>query len=542
LIPALQQIIDQFRGTWRFRWPAVLVAVAVAFVGWAVVFSMPDRYEATTGVLVDTRTALKPALQGLATGQDVSVPLDYVRQSLLVDEPLCRMAMQAGIIPGCGTDLGAQQPQLAAIRKRVNLNVQTMGDRSEQNGTAGVTFDITYQDENRSHALNLVGILMNTLVTETLGGKRQGSENAQQFLQTQIQDYEKRLRASEDSLAAFKSRHLGLLPNDDGGYFAQLQKETQAVEDSKTKLLAAQNRRVTLEGQLHGNAAVLASGSETGNGSGGGVGDTLSRIAVAQANLDELLQKFTDKHPDVIAARGALAELKQRRTSEIESLRSGDAASIAASGAGGNPVFRSIQLAINQADVDIADLRSQEAQHETKVHDLRQLLDTAPQIEAEYAQLTRDYDVNKTQYTALLSNYDKSKLGQRADDAGSVRFQVVQPPTVSYVPVSPKRLTLLVEVLLAALAAGAGLAFGLDQLHPVVGSAVALTQLTGLTVLASVGSAFPTKSAQTNRRQVRQIFVAVSCLVCVLLIEVVLSRAGLRLSIPEVKRVVHTWV
>src|SRR5947208_5439935 len=40
----------------------------------------------------------------------------------------------------------------------------------------------------------------------TLGGKRQGSENAQKFLETQIHDYEKRLRSAEDRLAEFKKQ------------------------------------------------------------------------------------------------------------------------------------------------------------------------------------------------------------------------------------------------------------------------------------------------------------------------------------------------
>jgi hypothetical protein len=36
-------------------------------------------------------------------------------------------------------------------------------------------------------------------------------------------------------------------------------------------------------------------------------------IAETQAQLDELLQRYDEKHPDVIATRETLAELKQRR-------------------------------------------------------------------------------------------------------------------------------------------------------------------------------------------------------------------------------------
>ena len=67
-----------------------------------------------------------------------------------------------------------------------------------------------------------------------------------------------------------------------------------------------------------------------------------------------MLLKFTDKHPDVIAARATLDELKQRRAVELESLRRGDASAVASSGAGNNPVYQNIQLELKKEDVEIA--------------------------------------------------------------------------------------------------------------------------------------------------------------------------------------------
>jgi polysaccharide chain length determinant protein (PEP-CTERM system associated) len=543
LNPSLQQLFDQFVGAWRYRWPAVAAATVAAFIGWGIVFSMPDRYEAETQVLVDSRTALRPALQGLTNDQDVGVQLSYVQQSLLVDPQLCMIVNAAGMLPECAADPGSAQIPLAQIRKRIQMTVQSIDDRSGQPGSAGATFDITYQDEDRAHAFKVVSVLLDTLISQTMGGKRQGSEHAQEFLGSQLKEYEKRLQGSEDKLAAFKSQHLGVLPNEDGGYFAQMQKENQAVAEAKTNLLMAQNRRATLEGQLHGDAAVLASSVvQPSSANGSPATDTASEIAAAQAHLDELLLRYTDKHPDVIATRAALTALKARRSAEIVSLRNGDAAAAAATGASSNPVFQSIQQALNKNDVEIADLRTQLEEHESKALDLHRLVDTAPQVEAEYAQLTRDYDVNKAQYTALLSSYDKSKLGQSADAAGSVGFHIVQAPTVSFKPVSPKRPVLLAEVLVVALLAGVGLAYVLDQFNPVLGSAGAVAQLTGLTVLAEVGSAFPTSARASYRRELRHVSIAIVFLVAVFLIELSLSRAGLRLDVPALQQVVRTWV
>jgi polysaccharide chain length determinant protein (PEP-CTERM system associated) len=532
--PYFDKLLDELTGTWRYRWLALGIASACALAGWLVVFMLPDRYQAQASVLLDTRTAFKPALEGLATQQDVGVQLSYVSASLLTDARLLGIAKLVGLVQA--SDIGAERNDraVALLKKHIFVVIQKADDQAERGASGGTNYAIFYQDTNRTRALNVVSILLQILVDETLGGKKQGSENAQMFLESQVRDYEKRLRTAEDRLADFKSHHFGLMPSERGGYFEQLQKETLATEDARTKLIVAENRRATLEKQLHGDAAVAATaaiGSATGTG-GAVAMDTVSRIAQTRAHLDELLLRYTDKHPDVVETRKTLAELESRRAAEIESLRNGDANAAASSGASLNPVFQSIQLELNHADVEIADLRTQLSEHEGKARQLRQMLNSAPQVEAEFAQLNRDYDVNKAQYTALLSSFEKARLGERADSAGSVKFQVVEPPTVSSRPVWPKRLVLLAGVLLGSLAAGIVIANRLDRLRPLVGSPSGLAGYTGVTVLAAVGSAFPTRARGERRREIVKVLAAAACLLLVFAVALMLSHKGLRLTLP----------
>ncbi len=522
----LAPIIDEVRGAWRFRWAALATAAAVALAGWLIVFSLPDRYEGKAEVLVDTRTALKPALQGLAVDQDITVQLNYVRESLLADPELTALAERVGALPTTGLGPARRQLLLEALRNRIDLTVAT----SDDNG--GTTYGITYQDVNRAHALGMVQVLMSTLVNETLGGSRQGSQHAQEFLRQQIDDYEQRLQAAEGRLAAFRSQHLGIMPTEQGGYFAQLQQENNTVEDLKTKLLVAQSRRDELGKQLHGDPAISAMDAPPVIGPDGQLvaGDTASQIEQVQAHLDQLLLKYTDKYPDVIASRQALAALKKRRAQETAALKAGDASAAAASGASANPIYQSIQLALDKANVDIADLKTELAEHQSKAQELKHLLGTTPELQAQYAQLSRDYDVNKQQYAALLASFDKARLGEQAGNDGAVRFELVQPPAVSFAPVWPARGKLLVEVLILALAAGGGLAYGLNQFRPVVGSPATLRQLTGVAVVAVVGSAFPTRAAQLARLEIRRFSIALACLLAGFVLAVILSHAGVRLS------------
>jgi len=530
---AIIKVFDDVRSCLRFRWIALGVASVTALIGWAIVFSLPDRFDAFARIFVDTRTALKPVLQGLTVGQDVDAQLNYVRQSLLAGTQLMEIAKVTGVLAPDVVDPIAQDVILNELAERVEITVRSAGDRETDREMAGSIYGIDYLDHDRDRALKVVQTLVNTLINETQGGKREGSQSAQKFLEEQIHATENRLRTAEDKLAEFKKHNIGLMPTEQGGYFSQLQAELDAVKKAEAGLSVTLSRRSELERQLHGEAAVAAAGGSsqmTPAGAASG-GDTLSRIMETQARLDDLLLKFTDRYPDVVATRETLEQLKRRREAEMDRVRRGDANAVAASGAASNPVYQSMQLALNQTEVEIAALRGELSQHQAKAAELRKRLDTAPEVEAEFAQLNRDYDVNKAQYSALMANYAKARLGEQADNAGAVRFEIVQPPVVTFQPVWPRRLLLLTGVFAGASVLGAGVAFLLHLLFPVVGSSSGLTELTGLPVLGIVSAAFPEQLKAMSRRKTRVFLAAAGCLAVTFIGVVVLSALGGRLLI-----------
>jgi polysaccharide chain length determinant protein (PEP-CTERM system associated) len=529
--PILEHIFDEVHSVWRFRWWALATAAFVAIAGWLIVFSLQDRYEASARVFVDTRTALTPVTEGLTLGQDVDAQLNLVRQSLLTGPQLRKIAEDTGVLPQTETNPAVQARVLDNMAGRVTVTVRSANER-QTDLQAGSIYGITYQDSNRDRALRVTETLLSTLVEQTLGGKRQSSESAQKFLESQIREYERRLRDAEDRLAEFKKRNLGLMPTEQGGYFAQLQAEIDAAKKAESALRIVISKRAELSRQLRGEAVIGAAGSTSVSGPSGMMAgsDTVTRIKETQARLDDLLLRFTDKHPDVVATRETLGELERRRTAEIESLRRGDANAMATSGAGTNPVVQSIQLQLNQADVEIASLNGEVAQHRAKAAELRQRLDTAPQVEAEFAALNRDYDVNKQQYTLLLANYEKARLGEKADTAGSVRFEIVEPPSAGFAPIFPRRTLFIAGIFVVACLLGAGVAYLMHMLRPVVGSARSLTKLTGLPVLGVVSSAFPGRIHASLRRSVLQFAAGFACLLLGCGAALALNWSGFRLA------------
>src|SRR5580658_288178 len=98
MTPEIEHILDEARGALRFRWLGLAVAVGIALLGSLVVFALPDRYQAEARIFVDTRTALKPALQGLTVDQNVDAQINFVRQALLEGPALESIAKQTGVL------------------------------------------------------------------------------------------------------------------------------------------------------------------------------------------------------------------------------------------------------------------------------------------------------------------------------------------------------------------------------------------------------------------------------------------------------------
>lgn len=502
----LNLIIDELRGSWRFRWYALGAAWAVAVAGWLYVLLLPDKYEATARVFVDPSTALKPVIQGLAVEQDVNAELNLVRQSLLSEPQLRKVVAQVGLGMPAAT---AEQKSVAisSLRDRVDVTVLSSAPpgTDPSNSNPSKIYLIKYQDSSRDRSLRVVDILLNNFMEGTLGGKREGSATAQKFLQNQIKDYEVRLAASEERLAGFKKRNVGMVPGEQGDYFTRLQNEMDAEKKTQTALSAALTRRDALQRQLRGEASIAAStGTVSGTMPNGvtlpGGGDTLSQIRDNQTKLDELLLRYTDKHPDVVSVRETLDRLRARRAAELDGLKKGDPNAAALTGASSNPVYQSIQLAINEVEVSIASLRGELGDHQRKVAELRNMVDTMPQVEAEFQRLNRDYQVTKGQYTALAERLEKARVGEEAEATGSVRFEVIDPPNAPFQPVFPRRLLFLTIVLGGAIGFGLAVAYLLNLFRPVFNSTQRLAGATGLAVLGSISLTRSEQEATALRR------------------------------------------
>jgi polysaccharide chain length determinant protein (PEP-CTERM system associated) len=502
----VKQVSTILRGMWKYRYLGVAVSWLVALGGATFIFTMQDRYEASARVYVDTQTILRPLMAGLTVPPNLDQQVALLSRTLIsrpTVEKLVRMA-----------DL-----DLAVKTKAEREDLISYVTKTIQISAAGRDnlFTLSYRDVKPERAQKVVQSLLTIFVESSLGASKNDSANARRFIDEQIKTYEAKLAEAEARLKEFKLRNIDLQSKGDVDVAGTIAENTHALRQARLELREAESARDAARHQL-----------DLMQGRGGG-GEGVAAIPVAtpeldarldslKRNLDMLLQRFTEQHPDVVGIRRLIKEIEEQRTREIAERRraaaSANASEIMPRDA--NPALLELRRTLSAAEVQVAALRARVSEYEARAGRARQQLKIAPQIEAELAQLNRDYDIYKSNYQALVSRRESANLAGELENAPSFAdFRVIDPPRAGNSPVAPNRVLLLPVALIAALGAGLGISFLLSQLRPVFFEAAALRGATELPLLGVVSLVSSEVVLRQERRSLRRFLAAVLLLVAV---------------------------
>ncbi len=473
----LNEILGLLKKAWRFRWWGLAAAWAFCMVGWAVVSMQQPVYEASARVYVDTKSMLRALLDEQIVDTTLDEQLGFVREAMLGSTQLEVIAREVGFIDQTSTsnEIVSVVGSLQRTIRISSLNDSLPPGLRLARAPADDTYTISYENNNPEVAAAVVKKLLEAFERDAITGKRTSSERAGQFLREQIATYESRLRDAETKLAAFNQEYYDRLPNLQGGYFAELQTKTEELADARKSLSLVESRLSNIERQLRGEAWVVGSSAEIDPAS------TEGRIRTARANLDELLLRFTDSHPDVRALRENLAILEEKKIRELEMIGEGDANVLS-----NNPVYQALQISKNEAEAEIATLRADVGVREARLNHLQGLINEMPKVEAERSQLNRDYEVIKSHYQSLLNNLERERLSSEVVASDEIEFRVIDPPVAPTSPVSVLPHLLHAAVFMAGLGGAVALAILLAHLRPVVSSLSELTQIIDAPVLGAI--------------------------------------------------------
>jgi polysaccharide chain length determinant protein (PEP-CTERM system associated) len=484
----MQQIVQQalvvLRGMWKFRWPGLVVAWVAAVIGSVAVWKIPDQFEASARIFVDTDSILKPLMSGLAVQPNVEQQISMLSRTL-ISRPNIEKLIRMADLDLKSQNKGDQEALVEKLSK--GIEIRTAGGLN--------LYTMNFRDSEPERAKRVIQSMVSIFVESGLGASRKDTDSAKTFLNEQIKTFEAKLEEAEARLKEFRLRNIATQSGDGKDAASRLSEFNTQLENAKLMLREAENARDAAKQQLAlerapaGNSATQSLLQESNISVS--TPELDSRIDGQKKNLDALLQRYTDVHPDVVGTKRLLKDLEDQKKKEMAELRKAAMATAAANGPMSNNnsslAAQELSRVLAGSEVQVASLRARVAEYTSRLAAARESLKSAPQVEAEAAQLNRDYAITKKGYEDLVSRRQSAIMSGDLDVASGVaEFRLIDPPRVTPKPVSPNRLVLMPMVLLAAVGLGLFFAFAAAQMRPTFANAEELRQQTGLPLLGVV--------------------------------------------------------
>lgn len=470
----ISQIMPFLRILWRQKWIAVGIAWLVCTVGWIGVALMPTKYESSTRIYLDADPLLTPLLRGLAIDTDPARHLDFLQRTLLSRPNLEQLVRLTDL------DIGVNNPaEREAVFRRLAADVSI-------NPISSNLMTISYRNKDPQVAKNVVQALLTIFAEKTAGSSRTEMDSAQRFLDYEIASYRDQLRAKDQQRAVLARQYPDLVSTEGtvGGEARSRLDQTRAaivklkndLEDAVTNRNSLQKELATVPPMLSVDRApqVVVNGGRT-------ISPDEQRLEQMRNNLDTLRLKYTDQHPDVIAAREEIKQL------EAEVKHSGsDAAGGISKTQIPNAVYDQLKIKLVDAEGQVAAVQRRLQQAQAEEQRIEAIARSAPAVLNEVQDLNRDYGILQRNYEELVSRRQSTDIAEAADTkTEKIQFRVIDAPQVPMVPVEPNRPLLVSMVLLIGLGAGLATPLLIGQLDRSFATVAQLRDL-GIPILGSV--------------------------------------------------------
>ena len=158
---AIDQIFTYVKGVWIKKRYIIVSSWLICPIGWGYVASLPDEYESSARLFVDTNSLLRPLLRGLAVYNDPGQQINLVARTLLSRPNLEKIAREADLDITVAT-----QAEMDELIEDLRSDI-TLSSTAEQN-----IYTIKYPADTPELAQKVVQITLNEFVETSLGSNR----------------------------------------------------------------------------------------------------------------------------------------------------------------------------------------------------------------------------------------------------------------------------------------------------------------------------------------------------------------------------------
>ena len=213
---------------------------------------------------------------------------------------------------------------------------------------------------------------------------------------------------------------------------------------------------------------------------------------------------YTQRHPDLIAAKKELTTLESRIQEVRANLGSRPQAAAATNSArqGAEPAreLNNLRRQLSENQPRLSAMRGEETDLRAKIAMYQRRVEAAPKRELQLLGLTRDYKNTKASYDNLLTKRMEAQLSQNLEKRQKgEKFQILDPANLPEKPFLPNRSKIIAMGVAGGLGLGVGLALLLESLFPAFYSLKQVKQVVNTPILMGI----PRIVSPTERRRSR---------------------------------------
>ncbi len=422
-----QLILQDYVGILKRRlWLILTSAILFLGVGIGLTYVIPPRYMSQTLVLIEQQQVPENYVTPVVT-EDLGERLASMREQILSRSSLEPIIRKYNLYASRDMD-----DRVELTQKAIGITPIPAGPSSH--GMPG--FYITFKAQDARTAQQACGEITSLFVSENLDTLEQSAEGTTNFLKQQLADAKTKLDDQDSKVAAFQQKYFGMLPEQQPTNLNTLQALTTQLDAVTQSLGRAQQDETFLQAMVTQQTHDLQGSEPAATGVSVDERKTELKSLIEQRQALEVL--YTPDYPDVVTVSRKIADL-QAEIAHASAVPPPAPAPAASTGTSPDPPqLQQLKAQLSAVQASMAATKQEQARIEKQIRVYESRLQSSPQVEAAYKQLTRDHETALDFYNSLLKKRDESSMATALEQRQQgEQFQVMDPPNLPDMPTFP---------------------------------------------------------------------------------------------------------
>ncbi|MDH5669480.1 MAG: AAA family ATPase [Nitrospira sp.] len=475
----------------RRKWIVLGTWVLCVLVAGVLCVVLPKSYRSSTLILIENAKIPDEYVKGLV-GASVEERLTMLQQQVMSRTLLGQIIEDFKLYQNKVRRDGLESV-LGDVRKQIKIDtVGTTGIR----GKSVEAFTISFSHEEPMTAMKVTAKLASQYIEENLKVREQMVTGVSVFLEQELNSAKSLLEAKEREISSFKSKYIGLLPEQMEANLRaldRLQSDLHATDElvhSKTDRLGMLEKSIR-EYEASGTTQALSGSTAPGQPGGTtGMDPLVIRLRELERSLTTLLAEYKETYPDIAQLRQEIAGVKKQlidKYGDPADEKDADAAKTF------DPYLRELIKQRNELMVEVASIKDRRRRLADHIKEFEGRVEQTPAREQELMILLRDYENMQKNYQSLLDKRLNAHVAENLEKRQKgEQFRVLDPANLPEKPEKPNRLVIMLIGLIGGCGLGVGAALGIEQMTPTFKRREEVEMLPGIRVLAAIPNLFGT--------------------------------------------------